>query len=327
MSTEYYYRYNWCSHCGSYDEIPLLTSSAGWNPLWYSHTHPANISSVKELKEFMAAHPGTIFDEYERDITAEAFFDLMKPVSTMKDRQSDHFMSIKKDAEGNAFARSPEWQDDTGIADNAILLCGTIIQIESTTSDTTTYILYPSAVRPGMEGKTTVNTQEALAVTKVSLPLLSREGKDDPFDHNNSPMWHLLLNRMVYYTGGVTLVLDVQDQAKVAKYLMAVIRRNRLTVDLKTLLVIQNIVANYEKESITMATPPSLEAHSKDYKDGSWRNYSHEELGQWIAHLVKRASHRATKEKRTKDLYDARNYLSMMIAKFEEDSVLPQSTE
>jgi hypothetical protein len=33
---------------------------------------------VKELKEFMAAHPGTIFDEYERDITAEAFFDLMK---------------------------------------------------------------------------------------------------------------------------------------------------------------------------------------------------------------------------------------------------------
>jgi hypothetical protein len=32
MSTEYYYRYNWCSHCGSYDEIPLLNRVPAGTP-------------------------------------------------------------------------------------------------------------------------------------------------------------------------------------------------------------------------------------------------------------------------------------------------------
>ena len=61
-------------------------------------------------------------------------------------------------------------------------------------------------------------------------------------------------------------------------------------------------------------TPESIKSHSDDYKDGSWSEYSLAELGQWIALLCKRSSHRATFEKRKKDLHDARNYLSMLCA-------------
>jgi hypothetical protein len=55
-----------------------------------------------------------------------------------------------------------------------------------------------------------------------------------------------------------------------------------------------------------------LEAHAIDYKDQAWKQYSIEELGQWVHLFVKRASHRTNGEKRDKDLYDAQNYLLMI---------------
>ena len=61
-----------------------------------------------------------------------------------------------------------------------------------------------------------------------------------------------------------------------------------------------------------------IEKHDQDYKTEAWKSYSFSELGQWVELLTKRAAHRANNEKRKKDLYDARNYLSMMDSKLGE---------
>lgn len=67
-----------------------------------------------------------------------------------------------------------------------------------------------------------------------------------------------------------------------------------------------------------MPTPESIKKHSQEFKDGSWRNYTFEDLGKWVHLLTKRAYHRTTKEKRVKDLYDAQQYLNMMQAHLDE---------
>lgn len=61
-----------------------------------------------------------------------------------------------------------------------------------------------------------------------------------------------------------------------------------------------------------LKTPKEILPHSTDYKDSSWRNYSIPELADFVHLLVKRANHRASKEKALKDIYDARNYLAMI---------------
>ncbi len=69
-----------------------------------------------------------------------------------------------------------------------------------------------------------------------------------------------------------------------------------------------------------MATPQQIEVHAHKYKEGAWRNYSLVELAQWVELLTKRASHRTNYKKCIKDLDDASNYLSMLNAKFQEDT-------
>jgi len=66
-----------------------------------------------------------------------------------------------------------------------------------------------------------------------------------------------------------------------------------------------------------MATPESIKEHSDRFKDGSWRNYSFEELSNWVHLLSKRAAHRTDKFKKQKDLDDAQNYLDMMQSKLD----------
>lgn len=51
-----------------------------------------------------------------------------------------------------------------------------------------------------------------------------------------------------------------------------------------------------------------------DYKVNSWLKYSIEELGQWVALLVKRADHRTNPDKAAEDLRDAYEYLAMLRA-------------
>ena len=65
-------------------------------------------------------------------------------------------------------------------------------------------------------------------------------------------------------------------------------------------------------------TPKGINPHQADYKDRAWEQYSFEELGMFVHLLTKRATHRSNPEKKKKDLYDARNYLSMMDAKLKD---------
>ena len=69
-----------------------------------------------------------------------------------------------------------------------------------------------------------------------------------------------------------------------------------------------------------MATPEQIKEHAHKYKEGAWRDYSYEELAQWINLLTRRASHRTELKKMEKDLNDANNYLAMLKSKFEENA-------
>ena len=68
-----------------------------------------------------------------------------------------------------------------------------------------------------------------------------------------------------------------------------------------------------------MSTPEEIKEFADKFKYGTWRNYSYEELAQWVSLLTKRASHRTDPLKAQKDLKDADNYLKMMNSKFTED--------
>ena len=63
-----------------------------------------------------------------------------------------------------------------------------------------------------------------------------------------------------------------------------------------------------------MNTPDSILPHQPDYQQAAWQQYTIDELGHWVHLLAKRALHRAHQAKRVKDLYDARNYLAMIVA-------------
>lgn len=69
----------------------------------------------------------------------------------------------------------------------------------------------------------------------------------------------------------------------------------------------------------------SLKAHEADYKPAAWKEYTAEELAWWVRLLCKRAGHRDNAEKRSKDLYDAGNYLEMFrqVAAEDADAVGP----
>lgn len=54
------------------------------------------------------------------------------------------------------------------------------------------------------------------------------------------------------------------------------------------------------------------ESHSGDYAPDAWKQYSIEELGQWVALLTKRAAMRTDPAKAAKDIKDAANYADMI---------------
>ena len=63
---------------------------------------------------------------------------------------------------------------------------------------------------------------------------------------------------------------------------------------------------------------PELKEHEKDYRKDAWKNYSEGEYLTWVRLLIKRSGQRSNMEKKVKDLKDARNYLSRLIARCEE---------
>ena len=67
-----------------------------------------------------------------------------------------------------------------------------------------------------------------------------------------------------------------------------------------------------------MTTPKEVQHLSHKYKDSSWRDYTAEELGNWVHLFLKRAKHRTEPDKIKKDLTDARNYALFLLAMVEE---------
>ena len=55
-----------------------------------------------------------------------------------------------------------------------------------------------------------------------------------------------------------------------------------------------------------------IEKHQEDYKPKAYEVYSFRDLGNLVHLFAERATHRTNKDKLRKDLYDAKNYLSMM---------------
>lgn len=55
-----------------------------------------------------------------------------------------------------------------------------------------------------------------------------------------------------------------------------------------------------------------IEKHQKDYRYKAYMEYTKEELVMWVHLLTKRATHRTSIKKIQKDLYDAKNYISML---------------
>lgn len=69
-----------------------------------------------------------------------------------------------------------------------------------------------------------------------------------------------------------------------------------------------------------MSTPASLSPHKDDFKNNSWRNYSPVELAGWAHLLATRALNREDDQtdKIAKDLYDAQNYIDMLVSATQE---------
>lgn len=65
-------------------------------------------------------------------------------------------------------------------------------------------------------------------------------------------------------------------------------------------------------------TPEQIKQHSDKYKNGSWEDYTPEQLAHWVINMGIRATHRSNREKARKDIEDARTYLSMLEAWLEE---------
>jgi len=70
----------------------------------------------------------------------------------------------------------------------------------------------------------------------------------------------------------------------------------------------------------------NLEKHEQDYKEDAWKKYTVEEYQWWIKLFCKRSTHRINQDKRAKDIYDARNYLSMLDNRIKETGDEPSKT-
>jgi len=57
-----------------------------------------------------------------------------------------------------------------------------------------------------------------------------------------------------------------------------------------------------------------LAENQSKYHEGSWKNYTEEELEWWVKLFSKRATHRSDPAKKLKDFQDAANYQLMLDA-------------
>lgn len=77
MSTNYEYRYNECSSCARFDDLHIGKSSGGWSFIFAAH-RDNGINSYKYWLQFFDEHPGTIVDEYGREMSLDDFKDMVE---------------------------------------------------------------------------------------------------------------------------------------------------------------------------------------------------------------------------------------------------------
>jgi hypothetical protein len=71
MGTNYYLRYNNCSHCQRYDELHIGKASSGW--CFSLHVIPEkDIHDLEDWEKLFNDPANIIFDEYDEKVSVEA---------------------------------------------------------------------------------------------------------------------------------------------------------------------------------------------------------------------------------------------------------------
>ncbi len=112
MGTNYFHRYNKCSHCNRYDERHIGMQSAGWEFSFQAFTddeYKPFLKSWAEWKEALKA--GQIFDEYEREISLDEF---IAKVEATKGRKNHYDSMIDYAKRHGPSYMDGEWKDAEG---------------------------------------------------------------------------------------------------------------------------------------------------------------------------------------------------------------------
>lgn len=111
MGTNYYHRYNACSHCDRYDERHIGKNSMGWQFSFRGYGNAEDgpvIVSWQLWKEVLKE--GKIFDEYGRETTLDDFIAMIERSRGKK----NHYDYLRDDPRYGSSYLSDMWKDTEG---------------------------------------------------------------------------------------------------------------------------------------------------------------------------------------------------------------------
>lgn len=125
MGTNYYFRYNICSHCGRYDSLHIGKNSYGWQFTFQALDEffdapfldgkvTLQVNSFLEWKEIIERYvvkekTAKIYNEYGDVISVQDFYDIIEKSKGEKNHRDYMLQERKydetsfKDSDGNAF--------------------------------------------------------------------------------------------------------------------------------------------------------------------------------------------------------------------------------
>lgn len=111
MSTNYYWHWNPCAHCGmALPPIHIGLSSGGWRFLFHKVEKDESplgeeISTAEQWRTLVQSGRGVILDEYRKPWDAEKFWEFVQSKNTHKSARRTPDGRIFHDPEGYDFAR------------------------------------------------------------------------------------------------------------------------------------------------------------------------------------------------------------------------------
>jgi hypothetical protein len=94
MGTNYYVKINTCQECGrSEEEIHIGKSSYGWQFL-FAYNGGEYYKNKNELEAWLEGRK--IFDEYDREISKEDFWEMIETKQATRNPSDGHFMTIEE---------------------------------------------------------------------------------------------------------------------------------------------------------------------------------------------------------------------------------------